>query len=118
MIPFAFSRSRSENVVLPDGTTVGLAEFAMLLAAAKRHDGFVDHETQRHIDQILATAEKQDGTRLQACPVPEEPESRRVTIYGVAALVGCLLVIAALGFGQNGFSLGNATSAPSGTWGN
>ena len=115
-LPLFLHRSRSAEVVLPDGSAVGLAEFALLVAAAKRHDGFVDHETQRHIDQILAIAVTQDATRLQTCPPPEEPASRRVALYGVAALVSCLLLIAALGFGQNGFSFGNGTTAQTASW--
>ncbi|MDB6455127.1 hypothetical protein [Falsirhodobacter sp. 20TX0035] len=92
---------RPGKVTLPDGSTLGPAEFAALVAAAKRHDGNVDRQTQRHIDEILAAAAHHD---LDDHPKPEEPASR-FAIFGTVALVACLLLMAALGFSKNGMHL-------------
>lgn len=89
---------RDAEIVMLDGTTVTAGEFAALVQTAKRHDGMVDRETQRHIDHILAVAGERDPLSW-AMIRPEESQdaiTTRIAGYGAIALLCCLVLIPCL----------------------
>lgn len=104
---------REAEIVLLDGSTVTAAEFAALVQTAKRHDGMVSRETQRHIDDILAVAgERELLERAEPRPVEYEDNlGRTLAAYGAISFAASMILIAALAFGQDVKARTDATLA-------